>query len=90
MTTETQNNKAIPHDGWKSRKVRLGAGVLVAVIGIGAICVFVSVPGGEGPVATFDQWKSLVTFVVPSVLLPLFGALGLDKFAQVKAANGKK
>jgi hypothetical protein len=78
----------LPHDGWRSRKVVVAIVVCTVVLGLGFVCLFIPKPGGDGTIATFNQWVTLTTVVVPGVLVPLFGALGLDKLAQARA-NGR-
>jgi hypothetical protein len=79
----------LPSDGWRSRKVWVGAGVLLLLVGLSFACLFVQAPGKEEAIATFDQVSSVWQVVVPSVLVPLFGALGWDKHNEAKARNGK-
>ena len=75
----------LPSDGWRSRKVLVGA----AVLGVGTAVATVAMFVGDPPIASFDQWASYMQVQVPSVLVPLFGALGLDKLAEAKRpANG--
>ena len=57
------------------------------ILGAGFACMFITAPGSEAPVATFDQWKSLATMVTPSIVVPLFAALGLDKLAEARATK---
>jgi hypothetical protein len=75
----------LPSDGWKSRKVIIGITVF-AVMAIGGFaCMLLEAPGeASTPIATFDQWAGLMKFTVPGVLVPLFGALGMDKIAEAK------
>jgi len=72
---------AIPHDGWRSRKVITAGVVLGTLTGIATGALFAGF-------ADFDQWASFLQAMVASVLVPLYGALGLDKFAQAKAKEG--
>lgn len=75
----------LPSDGWKSRKVIVGIAVFGVLALGGFACMLLEAPGGGGtPIATFDQWSGLMKVVVPSVLVPLFGALGMDKLAEAK------
>jgi hypothetical protein len=74
---KTTSGPALPHDGWKSRKVWIGLGVLgVLFAGCGAALI--------GGYATFDQVADLLKWGVPSVLLPQMAALGMDKIAESK------
>jgi hypothetical protein len=75
----------LPSDGWKSRKVIIGITVFTVMAIGGFVCMLLEAPGGTGaPIATFDQWAGLMKFTVPGVLVPLFGALGMDKIAEAK------
>ena len=77
--------KALPHDGWRSRKIIIGLSVLGVLSGLSAVCMFISAPGSDAPIATFDQWAGFVKVLAPGVLVPLFGAMGMDKLAEAKA-----
>lgn len=79
-----ESNDPLPSDGWKSRKVIIASASMLLMISLSFACMFVAKPGGSEPIATFDQVSSLWQIMVPSVLVPLFGALGLDKLAEAK------
>ena len=87
MSEETSKTTALPHDGWRSRKIIIGLTVLGVLSGLGAVCMFVAQPGAEVPIATFDQWAGFVKVLAPGVLVPLFGAMGMDKLAEAKATK---
>lgn len=77
--------ESLPHDGWRSRKIIIGLALVASILGAGFVCMFIKSPGADAPVATFDQWKSLAAMVTPSIVVPLFAALGIDKLAEAKA-----
>lgn len=70
--------KALPHDGWRSRKVLLGGSSWGLIFAASCAAVVLGY-------ATFDQAASLVQWATPSVLLPTFVGLGIDKLAEAKA-----
>jgi hypothetical protein len=74
--------KALPSDGWKSRKIIIGLAVLLLMVGLSFAMLFMD------DVITSDQLLNFWQILVPSVLVPLMGALGLDKLAEAKA-NGQ-
>ena len=74
----------LPTDGWRSRKIIIGAATLGLLIVLSFSCLFIKSPGTEVAIGTFDQVSGFWQILVPSVLVPLMGALGLDKFAEAK------
>jgi hypothetical protein len=84
---QTPKSTALPHDGWRSRKIIVGMSILGVLSTVGAACMFILTPGAETPIASFDQWSGFVKVIVPSVLVPLFGALGVDKIAESRAVK---
>jgi len=79
---------AIPHDGWKSRKLTVALATLAILLSIATACLFVPGSAPNAAVATFAQWTSFVQWIVPSVLMPLFAAMGFDKHVTAKAGAG--
>lgn len=78
------NSAPLPSDGWKSRKLIIGLGLLV-VVGVASFsCMFVE-GADQAPVADFDQWSGFMWKFSAGVLTPLFAAIGLDKNAEAKA-----
>jgi len=74
----------IKHDGWRSRKVLVGLVVLAVLIVIATAAMF-----WPEQIATFDQWSGFMQILVPSVLVPLFGAMGWElRERRVLAQNG--
>ena len=71
-------NDPLPHDGWTSRKIIVGCGVLATLIGVASAALFTGI-------ASFDQWASFAQIACPAIIVPLFGSLSADKFAQAKA-----
>ena len=74
----------LPSDGWKSRKVIIGAATMGVLVVLSFMCLFIKTPGATTAIATFDQVSGFWQILVPSVLVPLMGALGLDKLAEAK------
>jgi hypothetical protein len=77
----------LPSDGWRSRKIRIGVPVLLLFSIVAFVALHISAPGGTAPVATFAQFVSFIQILVPSVIVPMFGAMGLDQMAQAKVAQ---
>ena len=77
-------------DGWKSRKLWVGIGALAVFVGLSFAMLFVSKPGSASdacdPIATSEQVIAFWQLLVPSVLVPLFTALGYDKKVAKDAA----
>lgn len=80
---EAPAKPALPHDGWGSRKIIIAGALLAVLVSIATYALF-SETGSGGAYASFDQWSGFMQLLVPSVLVPLFGALGLDKVAEAK------
>jgi hypothetical protein len=59
--------------------VIIGCAVVGLMIGLPFACLLLTAPGATAPIATFDQVTSFWQLAVPSVLVPLFAALGYDK-----------
>lgn len=74
---ETTKPAPLPTDGWASRKLIVGVGTLVALAGVASVALF-------SGFADFTQWAGFLQWLVPGVLVPLFGALGIDKLAEAK------
>jgi hypothetical protein len=82
-TTTTSQPPALPHDGWRSRKVILGAGSWLLLVGVATAAMFI----GDPPLCSFDQWSGFLQWLTPGVLVPLFGSLAVDKLAAAKVAR---
>jgi len=74
----------IPHDGWHSRKLIAGGVTLVLFVGLSFSMMFVESPLSGEPLATSLQVFSFWAILVPSVVIPVMGSLGIDKLAEAR------
>ena len=67
----------IPTDGWKSRKIIMGGATMGLMLVFGAAALWTNK-------ADFNQVVGLFKYLVPSILVPLFTAMGLKDLAEAK------
>jgi len=72
----------LPTDGFKSRTFILGLGALALVLGLSFAAAMADKISG-------DQWIELLKWSIPSILVPVLGKMGMDKFAEAKAVGSR-